>query len=233
MDLNQVKETIQYHFPFTPSLSCIRNILKELKITRKQFTKGIVSKNQDVLKEQRNQFLATLQCIPNEKIICIDETGFCNQGNVVKVWYPKGKYPKNTSYVKRREKYSVCVAISHSSILCYQKQVKPFDKVHFVKFLNELIPKIPTNVEYVIMDNVAFHKSKEVRELIQSVNLKTLFIPPYTPRCNPIEEVFSLVKRNFRRNYSSERFESCVVSEFEKEYKDFSHYYNHTRRYEP
>lgn len=50
----------------------------------------------------------------------------------------------------------------------------------------------------VIMDNVSFHKSKEVITSSNNTMLSPLFIPPYSPRCNPIEEVFSVMKRYHR-----------------------------------
>ena len=45
--------------------------------------------------------------------------------------------------------------------------------------------------------------SREVRDLLQHHNIEALYIPPYSPRCNPIEEVFSLLKRKFRTIFMS------------------------------
>ena len=44
------------------------------------------------------------------------------------------------------------------------------------------------------MDNVSFHKSKRVAKIIEDSQNKILFIPPYSPDFNPIEEVFSKMK---------------------------------------
>ena len=49
------------------------------------------------------------------------------------------------------------------------------------------------------MDNVSFHKSKRIKELIEGSNNKILFIPPYSPDFNPIEEVFSEMKAFIRK----------------------------------
>ena len=49
------------------------------------------------------------------------------------------------------------------------------------------------------MDNVSFHKSKRIKELVESTSNKLLFIPPYSPDFNPIEEVFSEMKAYIRR----------------------------------
>ncbi len=48
------------------------------------------------------------------------------------------------------------------------------------------------------MDNVRFHKTKEVTEYIINNN-SVLYIPPYSPQFNPIEEVFSQLKSYLKK----------------------------------
>ena len=50
----------------------------------------------------------------------------------------------------------------------------------------------------IIADNVAFHKSKDVIEYLKSNEANMIFIPPYSPEYNPIEFVFSEIKRKIR-----------------------------------
>lgn len=51
----------------------------------------------------------------------------------------------------------------------------------------------------VIMDNAAFHKSPETRKLIESAGCRLLFLPPYSPDLNPIENTWHEVKSVFKR----------------------------------
>jgi transposase len=46
----------------------------------------------------------------------------------------------------------------------------------------------------VVMDNLAAHKGDRVRELIEERGCKLLYLPPYSPDLNPIEEAFNKVK---------------------------------------
>ena len=50
--------------------------------------------------------------------------------------------------------------------------------------------------KYFLMDNVSFHKSKIIKDLFKNSTNKLLFIPPYSPHFNPIEESFAQLKRN-------------------------------------
>lgn len=53
--------------------------------------------------------------------------------------------------------------------------------------------------QIVVMDNLSVHKSKRVEQLIEAAGAKLLFLPPYSPDFNPIEEAFSKVKSTLRK----------------------------------
>jgi len=48
--------------------------------------------------------------------------------------------------------------------------------------------------QVVLMDDLSAHKSEEARELIEARGCELLFLPPYSPDYNPIEEAFSKIK---------------------------------------
>jgi transposase len=53
--------------------------------------------------------------------------------------------------------------------------------------------------QVVVLDNLSSHKGGRVRELVESRGCELLFLPPYSPDLNPIEEAFSKVKGLLRR----------------------------------
>jgi transposase len=53
--------------------------------------------------------------------------------------------------------------------------------------------------QIVVMDNLSVHKSKRVERLIEDRGATLLFLPPYSPDLNPIEEAFSKVKSTLRK----------------------------------
>jgi transposase len=52
--------------------------------------------------------------------------------------------------------------------------------------------------DIVILDNLGSHKGKKARELIRATGAHLLFLPPYSPDLNPIEQVFSKLKHLMR-----------------------------------
>ncbi len=51
----------------------------------------------------------------------------------------------------------------------------------------------------VVMDNLSAHKAQRVRELIEGAGCEVLYLPPYSPDLNPIEEAFAKVKGLLRK----------------------------------
>ena len=51
----------------------------------------------------------------------------------------------------------------------------------------------------VVMDNLSAHKGGRVRELIEERGCEVLFVPPYSPDLNPIEEAFAKLKALLRK----------------------------------
>ena len=48
--------------------------------------------------------------------------------------------------------------------------------------------------QVVVMDNLPAHKPGRVRELIEDKGCELVYLPPYSPDYNPIEEAFSKIK---------------------------------------
>lgn len=49
------------------------------------------------------------------------------------------------------------------------------------------------------MDNLSAHKDEKIRELIEQQGCEVLYLPPYLPDLNPIEEAFAKIKGILRR----------------------------------
>ena len=50
------------------------------------------------------------------------------------------------------------------------------------------------------MDNVGFHKTKKILNYLDSKDINPVFTVPYTPDLNPIENVFSIIKRKLQKS---------------------------------
>lgn len=53
-----------------------------------------------------------------------------------------------------------------------------------------------------MMDNASFHRSDQVRQLYSDTGVKLLYLPPYSPDFNPIEELFTELKAHIKKDWS-------------------------------
>ncbi len=63
----------------------------------------------------------------------------------------------------------------------------------FIKYLEDFSKEKPEELKILIVDNAAFHSTKDV-ELPKNIVL--LNIPPYCPELNPAEKVWQWMKKN-------------------------------------
>ena len=61
-----------------------------------------------------------------------------------------------------------------------------------------LVPTLKPG-DVVILDNLGSHKGKAVRHAIRAAGARLLFLPPYSPDLNPIEQVFAKLKHLLRK----------------------------------
>ena len=85
-------------------------------------------------------------------------------------------------------------------------------------FAKELLPFCrgwPGPNSVLVIDNASFHHSSCIVELCYEARVKDLFLSPYSPNLNPIEELFSQLKTFVRRHqrrqaYNFNRFEEFL-----------------------
>ena len=53
--------------------------------------------------------------------------------------------------------------------------------------------------QILVLDNVSFHKSDEVKQAVESVGATVLFLPTYSPDLNPIEHFWFKIKNAIRK----------------------------------
>ena len=69
----------------------------------------------------------------------------------------------------------------------------------FEAYLEQLLVPSLRPGQVVVMDNLTAHKGSRVRELIESRGCELIYLPPYSPDFNPIEEAFAKLKALLRK----------------------------------
>jgi transposase len=142
-----------------------------------------------------------------QRIISIDESSFYFNDTPRYGYSRRGTRCNVCVDVPKRRRVTLLMAVANDQVLGYQLFNGSANKERFAAFLQTL--DIASG-DCLIMDNVAFHKSKCVCNTVSSKGASITFIPPYSPQFNPIEMVFSKVKENFRRRYPHNDCDSSI-----------------------
>jgi transposase len=69
----------------------------------------------------------------------------------------------------------------------------------FEAYVEHFLAPVLRSGQVIVMDNLGAHKGQRGRELIEGRGCELLYLPPYSPDLNPIEEAFAKVKALLRR----------------------------------
>lgn len=69
----------------------------------------------------------------------------------------------------------------------------------FEAYLEQALAPTLMPGQVVVMDNLSAHKGGRVKEIVEARGCELVYLPPYSPDFNPIEEVFSKIKGLMRR----------------------------------
>lgn len=74
----------------------------------------------------------------------------------------------------------------------------PTDGDVFLAYLEQVLGPLLQPGQVVVMDNLSAHKVAGVRSLIEARGAQLLYLPPYSPDFNPIEQAWSKIKEILR-----------------------------------
>ena len=115
--------------------------------------------------------------------------GRCRKGERLNVGIPHGHW-KTTTFV---------AGLTTRGMIAPLVLDGPVNREAFVAYVKQiLVPELRLG-DTVIMDNLPAHKGTKVREAIEAAGAELLYLPPYSPDLNPIENSFSKVKACLRK----------------------------------
>lgn len=192
--VRDVNKVLSQTYNTSVSDELVRITIKKLcNFTKKRARYFSQPKNQQ---EKLNNFLDKRARFVNEnrKFVSIDETSFGRNFSPAIGYAIKGLRLSVKRPAARITTRSVLTVVSQNEPVIYKEKIGSFNTDSFCEFLNDL--KFPERTVF-LLDNVRFHHSRKVKELAELKCWDLLYTPPYSPVFNPIEGVFSIVKRNY------------------------------------
>jgi transposase len=79
-------------------------------------------------------------------------------------------------------------AISIRGVVAFETRDGAYDGSSFSEFINTQLKNhfLSNPNDVLVMDNVPFHRRRDVLDLLLGLNISFQFLPPYSPQLNPI-----------------------------------------------
>jgi len=198
--LSEIQDQLLEAFNITASLSTISLSLKRRGYTRKKISRAAIERDE----ERRNQYQALIAEYPPETHVYVDESA-CNRhtSNRGYAWAPTGDRARRHDYFVRGTRYSILPAISLDGVLHLDIITHSWTAEEFRKYIDILLDQMnpyPLRNSVLIMDNASTHHFEGLREMVEACGRHLIYLPPYSPDFNPIEEGFSAMKAWIRRH---------------------------------
>ncbi len=75
----------------------------------------------------------------------------------------------------------------------------------FRAYVEQVLAPTLSEGDTVVMDNLPAHKAAGIRDTIEAAGARLMFLPPYSPDFNPVENAFSKLKAPLRQGREDDR----------------------------
>ena len=212
--LDELAAFLREEFDVEVLTSTISRSLKAEGWSKKTIWRKAKEQNADL----RDKYLHELTTFASYHLVYIDESG-CNRriGFRRTGWSPMGSTPVQNERFHRGQRYHILPAFTQDGMLLARIFLGSTDGKVFGDFLGELLQwcgRLPQPKSVLEMDNASFHRSNLVWELCAEAGVILVYLPPYSPDLNPIEELFAELKAFIRRNWRVHQSSHEVIESF-------------------
>jgi len=163
--------------------------------------KTVLAREQDRpdIARRRRRWKAHQRRFEASRLVFIDETWAKTNMARLCGWAPRGRR------VVARVPHGHWRTLTFVAALRCDKITAPFvldgpiNGASFCAYVEQVLVPTLRPGDIVIMDNLGSHKGKAVRQAIRRVGAKLVFLPPYSPDLNPIEQMFAKLKALLRK----------------------------------
>ena len=157
--------------------------------------------------EKRESFIQTIRKLAEHKkeIWFSDEVGFEGDPRPRARWVKKGSKPVN-GRASEHIRFSAIGSINPLSGEIMSLVVPGADQKIFQVYLDELSKATKQREIHLVLDNASWHKANGLKWH----NIKPIYLPPYSPDYNPIENLWRFMKLNFFNNWYAKTVEELI-----------------------
>lgn len=134
-----------------------------------------------------------------ENIVYADESGMDNRDEYAYGWNKSGHRFHALKSGKRQGRINMIAAYCHHQLIAPFTVEGACNRTVFETWIETCLLKVLQPGQLLVIDNATFHKGGRIEELIEQAGCKVLYLPPYSPDLNKIEQCWSWLKSRIRK----------------------------------
>jgi len=137
--------------------------------------------------------------IAPERLVFIDETWVKTNMAPLRGWGPRSKRLKAYAPFGHWKTLTFIAALRHDRIEAPWVIDGPINGELFLLYVEKILAPTLSPGDVVVLDNLGSHKARAARAAVRARGAHLIFLPPYSPDLNPIEQVFAKLKHLVRK----------------------------------
>jgi transposase len=133
-----------------------------------------------------------------QRLVFVDETGLKTDMSRLRGWAEKSERLVDASPGGHWQTSSLVHAIALDGTRAAMVLDGPLNSLCFAGFCERFLAPSLRRGDLVVLDNLSSHKSCSANAAVEAVGAKLIYLPPYSPDLNPIENLFSKIKQLIR-----------------------------------
>jgi len=133
------------------------------------------------------------------QFVFVDEMGANTSLSVLRAWSRRGERAYYSVPRNRGPNTTLLASMSVKGMGYSLAVVGATTAAVFEAYVEKMLAPTLRPGQIVVMDNLSVHKGARVQELVEEQGCELLYLPPYSPDLNPIEEAFGKVKGILRK----------------------------------
>jgi transposase len=134
-----------------------------------------------------------------ERFVFLDETGASTNMTRLSGWAPRGERLVDAAPYGHWKTTTFVAGLRASGIIAPFVLDGPMNGEIFRAYVEQMLAPSLEPGDVVVLDNLPAHKVTGVDEAIRAVGASLLYLPPYSPDLNPIEQFFAKLKALLRK----------------------------------
>ena len=148
--------------------------------------------------KRRQEYLNEIKEIAEEDLVYVDESGIEEHLIREMARAPRNERVYGEKSGKKFARENIIAAWNAGKVVAPMGFKCNCDAILVETWAEQCLVKELKPGQAVVLDNARFHNKERLREIIEKVGCRVIFLPPYSPDLNPIEHFWDWLKNKVK-----------------------------------